>query len=158
MLKTIMFVVGIIFLNACTDDPINPNDTEYIIFGSFYGECFGEQCIEIFKLDKTNFSEDTNDVYPNATNFYVGNFVQRDFSIIGDLVPLMTAVPDQLFDEKNRIIGQPDAGDWGGYYFEIKRGDLREFWLIDTHRDNLPSYILPFEKLLEEKLQLLAQQ
>lgn len=158
MLKSLIFVVGILLFYGCTNDATEISDTDYIIFGSFYGECLGEGCIEIFRLDETSIAEDDNDIYPDATDFYMGNFVPREASIISDLIPLMTAIPEELFDEENRIIGQPDAGDWGGYYFEIKREGLREFWLIDTKHDNLPSYLIDFEQLLSEKLQLLAQQ
>ena len=68
-MKKIKFYVPVLafalLLGACnsSDDDANPQDLDYLIFGHFYGECFGENCIEIFKLEADALYEDDNDVY-----------------------------------------------------------------------------------------------
>lgn len=39
-----------------------------------------------------------------------------------------------LLKEKKTVIGQPDAGDWGGIYVEYNANGLRKLWLLDKKR------------------------
>jgi len=40
-----------------------------------------------------------------------------------------------LFFETAKVIGQPDAGDWGGLYVEIKCvGEPVQYWFIDQKK------------------------
>lgn len=43
------------FLISCKkDNEVNLSKTDYIIFGHFYGECIGEQCVKILSWIKKN--------------------------------------------------------------------------------------------------------
>jgi hypothetical protein len=131
LLATCGFAVG-----CDKDDPESTPD--YIVFGTFFGECIGEQCVEIYRLSATDLSEDTTDQYPNSLTPVVGDWAllpQAKFDAVKDIIgPL----PEALLNEAENVIGQPDAGDWGGAYLEWKEGDLHRFWLLDLNRNNLP--------------------
>ena len=53
-------------------------------------------------------------------------------------------IPGELLSQKERVIGMPDAGDWGGYYVEVSINGERQFWLIDKNQYYLPESLKPF--------------
>ncbi len=78
-MKKIILISGLIVttLNACNKKCSSNQTTanlEYLIFGHFYGECIGEKCVEIYKLNKTQLLEDTQDVYPDFFKFLFRKF------------------------------------------------------------------------------------
>ena len=111
---------------------------------AFFGECGGEECIEIYCLESSRLLEDENDTYPNATNFYVADFSVLPNSQFNEVDDLMDYFPDTLLTVQNTVIGQPDAGDWGGLYIEYNVGGNRQFWLLDQKLDNVPASLHPF--------------
>ncbi|GJM31232.1 MAG: hypothetical protein DHS20C18_02330 [Saprospiraceae bacterium] len=127
-------------------------DTDYLLFGHFYGECMGESCIEIFKLTDEALFEDTVDQYPSSQSGYEGNFVPLDHATFTQVADLINQVPDALFNETEVVIGMPDAGDWGGFYVEVHRDGNVRFWLIDTMRGNIPEYLHDFTTAIENAI------
>ena len=131
-------------------------DTAYFIFGHFYGECSGEQCIETFKLQGGKLFEDSNDIYGLAVaaspNPYQGNFQELDQSIFEEVTGLENEIPAELFFELDTVIGQPDAGDWGGFYIEHYDGTTVRKWAIDTAESNIPQYLHDFNKKIAEAI------
>ena len=77
-IKYLLFsLFALLFLSACnSDDDAAHANPEYLIFGHFFGECIGEGCVEIFKLDADKLYEDSNDIYPGQSDFYDGNFIR----------------------------------------------------------------------------------
>lgn len=154
-MKTFQCIITGLFLliiTSCQDQPIELRASDYLIFGHFYGECAGEGCIEIFKLEQDRLFEDKRDVYPNATDFYKGDYVElstQKFLITKDIVD---SFPKELLDEKNRVIGQPDAGDWGGFYVEYNYKGTRQFWLLDKAKSNVPAKYHGFMDVLNAKI------
>lgn len=126
-------------LTGCKKDEIKPSSKDYIIFGHFYGECQGEKCIEIFKLDHNQLSEDTKDLYPNSSELYYGSYVLLSQQQFNGVKHLLESFPRTLWNDNNKIIGQPDAGDWGGLYIELKHNGKRKFWLLDQKTSNVPT-------------------
>jgi hypothetical protein len=55
------------------------------------------------------------------------------------------------------VIGQPDAGDWGGIYFETKDGSTHRFWLLDQLENNMPVIYNEFVDRINEKIVLINQ-
>lgn len=141
------------FLISCKkDNEVNLSKTDYIIFGHFYGECIGEQCVKIFKLDKEKLFEDTKRIYPTGNSFYEGRFDQlpkEKFDITKDLTNYF---PMSLLKEEKTVIGQPDAGDWGGIYVEYNANGLRKFWLLDKKKSNVPTKYHNFIDKVSEKI------
>jgi hypothetical protein len=139
---------------GCSGDSggsLRPDD--YIVFGDFYGECLGESCVDIFKVAKGQVLEDTLDHYPIASRLpHQVAFVQISRDRYQEIVDLIGNIPARLFDEKDTVIGQPDAGDWGGFYLETNISGAVRCWLIDKMDDNLPEYLRGYARKLDEAI------
>ncbi|MFH6603545.1 BPTI/Kunitz domain-containing protein [Maribacter algicola] len=146
-----------IFVISCDDfdDATDLAVNDYLIFGHFYGECSGEGCIEIFKLENGSLFEDTQDIYPNAISYYRGNYMILNVDTFNGVNDLTTFFPLRLLGENDRIIGRPDAGDWGGLYIEYNVNGTRKFWLIDQKKDNVPPYLHTFIDKVNEKIRFI---
>jgi hypothetical protein len=133
----------------------NNSASDYLIFGHFYGECEGEWCVEIFKIDDSNLYEDSNDIYPNGSNFYNANFTKLSEAKFQEVKDLENFFPEELLSEPEKVIGMPDAGDWGGLYIEYNFDGVRNFWLLDQMKINTPIYLHPFIDKVNEKIGLI---
>jgi hypothetical protein len=135
-------------------------DLEYFVFGHFYGECGGEACIEIYKMDAISLWEDTTDVYPTWMSPYIGTYIalpNEKFELVKDIIDFF---PEALYSEANNFIGIPDGGDWGGIYVEIRYVDDEEksgFWLLDQNAYNMPDVYNAFVERINEKITLINQ-
>lgn len=139
-------------LGGCASDPFDRTELpEYIMFGHFYGECLGEGCIEIFLLTETRIMEDKNDNYP-STSPYEGDFMLLGNNQFQKARHLLEEIPLQLLEEDETRYGSPDAGDWGGIYFEYKQSGVRRVWLIDMSSSNLPEYLIPFKNEIRDTI------
>ena len=109
-------------------------------------------------MDGTGLSEDTLDMYPNDSDFYPGHFTTQWSAEKFDLVKdLESFFPESLIDETEVVQGQPDAGDWGGIYFEIKRGTTHRFWILDQLESNMPAEYNDFVDRINEKIAIIHQ-
>jgi hypothetical protein len=156
-MKKISFIIlflSIIIVSCKRDHDQVPN-SDYLIFGHFYGECGGENYIEIFKLGNDNLFEDTKDQYPNTNSFYDGSYVKLSDEKFNLTKDLMDFFPYDLLNETNTVIGQTDAGDWGGLYIEYNFNGTRKFWLMDLMKTNVPAKYHNFiDKIVEKTDQL----
>jgi hypothetical protein len=151
----ILFCLTTFILTSCKKGSIELSSSDYIIFGHFYGECIGEACVEIFRLEKDKLFEDTKDQYLNSKNFYLGNYVQLSQQKFIDTKDLTSSFPIDLLSETNNVIGQPDAGDWGGLYVEYNFDGVRKFWLLDQMKSNVPTRYHNFIDKINEKIKQL---
>jgi len=141
-------------------DATGKGDFEYMVFGHFYGECGGEGCIEIYKIEDRQLFEDTLDIYPNSEQALSGAYVllsEAKYELVKDLVK---EFPDALYTESDIVIGMPDAGDWGGAYVEISYKndpDHSGFWLLDQMESNMPQVYNDFVDRINEKIVLINQ-
>lgn len=156
-LKYYLLLISFLFLiTTCKKEEEQVGQVEYIVFGHFYGKCFGEQCIEIFKLNCCHIYEDTNDTYPNQNNQYSASYIELDSNLRDSVSFLMSRIPGSLYSEKGKVIGMPDAGDWGGLYFEIKHKDQpTQYWFIDKMKTNIPTYLHKFVDDIETAIKRL---
>ena len=72
----------------------------------------------------------------------------------------MDQFPEQLYSETDHVLGQPDAGDWGGIYVEIKHVNdpaRSGFWLLDQMESNMPQVYNDFVDQINEKIHLINQ-
>jgi hypothetical protein len=159
MNRYILMLSALLLAGACQKETVSPvvaeSESDYLVFGHFFGFCGGEKCIEIFKLTDDRLFEDTTDTYPQAGVFYDGRFValsQQKFEAVKDI---RNAIPQALFTETDNVIGIPDAGDWGGFYIEYKAEGVRKVWLLDTNKQYVPADYHAFIDLLREKIDLL---
>jgi hypothetical protein len=130
-------------------------NSNYIIFGHFYGECGGEACIEKFKITATKIFEDTNDVYPGTNVLTPPNYVQLSNEKFLATQDLMSFFPNGLLAETNTTIGMPDASDGGGLYIEYHFTGVHKIFLIDQFKQNVPSNYHAFMDKVNEKIALL---
>ncbi|MCR5888785.1 hypothetical protein LRS06_13605 [Hymenobacter sp. J193] len=135
----VLTVLSTLGLFSCAKD--NPEkaltlENSTVLFGSYYGECSGEECIEIYKLDTAaqSLAEDTKDEYPTSASPYAGAYTARTTAEFDAVKDLVQQIPLTLLAKEDVVIGQPDAGDWGGYYLEVQNGEQRRYWLIDTKK------------------------
>lgn len=127
--------------NVFSVNPGMPKAPDYIVFGRYYGECFGEHCREMFKIDYGLLFEDTLDHYPSG--LYTGNFVLLDGIKFSSVRHVRETIPEDIFTLTDGRIGQPDAHDQGGVYVELERNGRRHFWLIDTIESRIPEFLHP---------------
>jgi hypothetical protein len=132
-----------------------PLSDDSFVFGHYYGECEGEMCVEIFRIKDYALYEDIKDNYPDYNKPYNGNFVKLSDDKFEMVKDLESKIPPALLSEPNRVIGQPDAGDWGGYYLELSKNGERSYWYIDKMKSHLPAYLVPFVDELSASIEKL---
>lgn len=143
-------------LIGCADHQIKKENNEQVdfAFGSYYGECGGEQCVEFFKVTQGELFENTSDQYPNQQEKYTFNTLvklsQQSYELIKDLPD---EIPATLLNEEQTILGCPDCADGGGLYIEIIRNGESNYWYIDamSAEPSLQEFIAD----LKEKIRLL---
>ncbi len=149
---TIQFIIAffVVLVSACDRNPAGFSGNSYLVFGHFYGECFGELCVEIFKIQNEQLYEDTLDNYPTVSNLpHVTDYRQRSSDEYDKIKHLQVLIPELLFEESSILIGQPDAGDWGGFYVETDQSGEKRYWLIDKMKSNIPEYLYEFTDSLD---------
>ena len=163
-MKKIVFICFIITLIlagsfSCkrTKNPAEPNDSEYIVFGDFYGMCQGPKCVQIFKIENGILYRDTLHRYPYQDSIYPAKWEKMPDSkqILKD--SLVFNFPSQIKTDTNKYFGIPDAYDQGGIYLESKfnNQDNPKFWIIDNDTKNIPEYLREFTIQIQNNLRLM---
>lgn len=146
-------LIALLILAACDDDNVKKETSEnYIIFGHFYGECIGEQCVQIFKLTDDELFEDSNDTYPGVDHSYNAKFHILDPQKFDLVKNLADNIPQELLTVTDKVIGTPDAFDQGGIYFEVSLDGQQQYWLIDKAEANIPEYLRSFVEEVENSI------
>lgn len=145
-------ILSLIILAGCSDKcPVSAPDGDYLVFGSFYGMCAGEICIEIFKYENNILYEDGADIYPSSEEMpYKGNYYIIDNKYPDDIDYLLSHFPGELLSSGQRTFGIPDGHDQGGLILQVKKDGIVKQWLIDMQTTWLPEYL----KNYAEKLKL----
>ena len=152
IIKFIILGLAILFNTSCNkDDEIELNETNYLIFGHFYGECIGEGCIETFKLTDKKLFEDTIDNYLGE-NFNFIELGNNKFELVKDLAD---SFPNQLLNDDVNTFGCPDCADMGGLFIQFSENGNLKSWRIDQIKSNVPSYLHDFMDEVNEKIELI---
>ncbi|MBF9252349.1 hypothetical protein I2I11_03500 [Pontibacter sp. 172403-2] len=106
----------------------------------------------MFKIENNHLFEDTNDSYPGSNTAYEGNYILQSDAKYEQVKDLVNHLPARLLEENSTVIGQPDAGDWGGIYIEVRKNGQRKFYLIDKMEDHVPAYLRPFVDEVEASI------
>ncbi|WP_045800864.1 hypothetical protein [Flagellimonas lutaonensis] len=146
-----VIIIALCLFVSCSNDEIGLTDTNYLVFGHFYGECVGEGCVETYKLTKTKLFEDTIDDYSGKELNFI-ELEHRKFEQVKDLIDFF---PSQLFLEKGRIFGCPDCADGGGLFIQYSQNGNVKSWRIEQNKDNVPSYLHEFMDQVNEKIRLI---
>ncbi len=83
-------------------EPLEIKNSDYFIFGHFYGYCVGEGCVEIFKIEGENLYEDENDFYPTSTDFYKAKWKMLDKTEYEKVKNIGEFIPEELLNEKKK--------------------------------------------------------
>jgi len=151
-LATGIITLIVLLFSSCKKETMDLAENDYLVFGHFYGECMGEGCVEIFRIESDKLLEDTKDTYPGSIDFYKANYKSLSVEDFQNTQDLVSYFPNDLLTEKNTVIGQPDAGDWGGIYIEYNYKGIHKFWLIDKMKSNVPDKYYNFIDKVEEKI------
>ena len=129
------FFTGIL---SCSEEDPSSDQFDYLIFGTFYGECIGEECIEIFRIEDGKLFEDLDDRYPDGGSQESGNYMELSEEKYQEVKNLYDTIPELLWALTDGTIGCPDCTDGGGVYVEIQRGDENKFWVLDNFLNRIP--------------------
>lgn len=153
------FLLSFIFVSCLEPEIVKqeieekPNYHEYVIFGMFFGNCYPQDCIEIFKIQNDSLFKSDN-TYPRDS-LYSGEFEfmgNEKFPLVADF---KDKIPSELFEIEDQYIGCPDCSDMGGYIIEYSTKDFQSNWLIDTRSHKIPEELHDFLDLTYEKIQIL---
>jgi len=153
ILFTSTLILSLSILSACKKDKdINLIDSDYLIFGHFYGMCLGEKCVETYKLTDLKLYEDENDNYYGSEVF---NFKELDhvkFELVKDLVDYF---PPELLNDTNETFGCPDCADQGGLLVKLAQNGNVKSWRIDQSKNSVPVYLHAFMDSVNVKIDIL---
>ena len=107
-IKFILFALTVLVNVSCDKDlEIGLIESDFLIFGHFYGECIGEECVETFKLTDEKLFEDTKDIYLGE-DF---SFIELENALFKQVKDLMDFFPNELLDDETSTFGCPDCAD-----------------------------------------------
>ncbi len=157
MIKLGKLTVALVLISmmACSkDDVIVEDQNNYLIFGTFYGFCGGEGCIETFKLTDSALFEDTKDVYRATEGF---NFVPLSQEKFNNTKNIMDSLPQALLQVEDQTFGCPDCFDQGGAMIQIARNGKIQTWIIDLWKPDVPEYLHALLDVVKNKIKLINQ-
>ena len=143
-----MGLVMLLNISCDNNDEFELNETNYLIFGHFYGFCIGESCVEIFKLTDEKLYEDTTDNYSGEDL----NFIQLGNDKFEQVKDLADIFPNQLLTDNTSTFGCPDCADGGGLFIQYSENGNIKSWRIDQVEGNVPAYLHDFMDAVNEKI------
>ncbi len=152
-LKYLILVLIVALFSSCDKvDEIGMNESDYLIFGHFYGECIGEECVETYKLTNEKLFEDLNDKYSGREPFHFVELKNGEFDEVKDLINFF---PSELLIVDESTFGCPDCADQGGLYVEYKKEGVLRIWRIDQSKNEVPTYLHDFIDKINAKIGLI---
>ncbi len=153
--SVILIAIVVMLHFGCYKHEVNPdNETKYLIFGHYYGECGGERCVETYKLTKTRLFEDELDTYMSIGPFRFFELSNQKFELVKDLFDF---VPAKLLASEEQTFGCPDCGDWGGLMIRSAENNQMKTWFIDQQKSDVPEYLHPLIDKINEKIKLINE-
>lgn len=143
-------VIGLMGLTAmsCMKTTEKLEDGDYIVFGTFYGFCIGEECREMYMLTNEKLYEDIDD---SSTDEYV----ELSADLYADVLDLEISIPTDLTALPDSTFGCPDCHDQGGVQLNMKKDGVIQSWTIDNDLDAIPTYLHSLVDLIHEKVDLI---
>ncbi|WP_430906624.1 hypothetical protein [Maribacter sp. 2-571] len=153
MKNAILLLSLSVIVTSCSneDNNIILNEQNFLIFGHFFGECSGEDCVETFKLTDSKLFEDTIDDY-SGQNL---EFIELENDTFDQVKNLVAFFPNQLLTERETVFGCPDCTDGGGLFVQYSENENAKSWRIDLDKGNVPTYLHPFIDKVNEKIDLI---
>ena len=153
MKNIFLFIIVLGAFTSCNKDDnyITINEQNFLILGHFYGECFGEGCVETYKLTDVKLYEDIVDDYSGQNLDFV-ELDNEQFELVNDLADFF---PTQLLNESDTIFGCPDCADGGGLFIQYSDNGVLKSWRIDQVQNNVPTYLHDFIDQVNERIVLI---
>ncbi len=149
------FLIVILSITSCHKDKVNViAENDHLIFGTFYGFCGGEGCVETFKLTETALYEDTKDVYRTNDGYSFIKLSNEKFNLVKDIAD---AIPSALLEEDEKTFGCPDCYDQGGLMIQILSDDEVKTWFVDRNKASIPTYLHAISDSILAKIELINQ-
>jgi hypothetical protein len=147
-LSKISFILTIFLLSSCSN--IKRVNIEYIIYGTYAGECEGH-CATMFKLEDTKLLVDTTDSFfdnhGKSITFRSDTLSRKEFI---KAQAVKQQLPELLLQSSSKEFGSPDNHDQGGIFIELKSGLTTKRFYIDTDLDKIPRELREYAKLIME--------
>ena len=161
MKKLFYFVLIASIALACSEGLESPNSQtvriDELVFGRFYGMCFGESCVEIYLVNDEELLEDTTDNYLFREIFEQDQYLRMSAEKHSIALELLEEVPIQLTQQSNNVYGCPDCHDQGGLHLKIiENGEERNF-RFDLENSENPDYLRPYLRKVNQTVDQLAQ-
>jgi hypothetical protein len=127
-------------------------NNDYIVFGTYFGYCVGNDCLTFFRIDSQKVLR-----YLNA-NYGLYDFNQYQYKSLvykDDLATFYSRIPIEIKNLKGqtKIFGSPDSADQGGIYFELHQGDVVTKVFLDNSKTvDQNENILAFKKVIQDKI------
>jgi hypothetical protein len=154
ILSTLTLILALLFFSSCEKDRDKVIiDTDYLIFGHFYGMCQGELCVETYKLTDLKLFEDENDNYYGSEVFNFRELDHAKFELVKDLADYF---PPELLNDTNKTFGCPDCADQGGLLVKLAQNGNVKSWRIDQSKNAVPAYLHAFMDSVNVKIALLS--
>ncbi|WP_276498738.1 hypothetical protein [Pontibacter litorisediminis] len=153
-----LLLLGVILLLASGFIQKTPTQDSYLIFGRFYKDCVGGECMKLYKLENNSlyeFLEDSTN-YPSFNQFHTGDFRKLSQEKYNRISTLAASIPQELLEIKSGFVGKTDH-NWSGYYIEYAKGGERKFWIFDEARRDVPPAYLPLLNEIEKSLNEVKQ-
>ena len=142
-------------LSSCSADDDAPTLTnfgeiDYLIFGWYFGECAGEECVETFRLTDRSLFEDVNDPYSGSSAFRFMEQLSREKFERASIVA--EEFPSQLLQEPDQTFGCPDCADQGGMFIQVSSLNGIQTWRLDQDKTDVPEYLHDFMDEVNETI------
>ncbi|MBO3272614.1 hypothetical protein [Hymenobacter defluvii] len=157
LLKLAVILLSFSLLSACSEEePYIQSD--YIVFGAFSMECFGDQCFKTYKLDNVqhHLYEDTTTIYPAFPSpERQGQYVLKSQALYDQVKGLSDKIPASLLAMPNGDVNIHAVADAYTYYVEIQQGDEKRHWYMEADKANVPSSLHAFHSEVKARIDLL---
>jgi hypothetical protein len=127
-------------------------NNDYIVIGTYYGQCVGNECLTFFRMDSQKVLRFLN------ANYGLYDFDQYRYKSLvykEDLAAFYSKIPVEIKNLKGqtKTFGSPDSADQGGVYFELHQGDVvTKVFLDNSNSVDQNENILAFKKVIQDKI------
>jgi hypothetical protein len=125
---------------------------DYVVMGTYYGNCIGTNCQQFFKVDTQKT------LHYLKVNYDSYDFNQYGFKTLvykDDFAALLQKIPTEITALKGqtKTFGSPDAHDQGGVYFELSQGGvITKIFLDNDNTTDQTQSVLAFKKSIKDKI------
>jgi hypothetical protein len=158
--STLLLILSAFMFNSCSEKeselPALEGNGQYLIFGSFYGFCAGDDCVKFLMIKDGELYQLTQN-YPNQNQpIVIGSYSKlsdEQYELVKDVI---STIPNELYQVEENVLGCPDCADGGGIYLETLLNGQKKYWYIDNTL-NEPAYLHNLIQHVNEKVNLFRE-